>query len=223
MLVGVEQYLNSKQFPVLDSPSMSVVDFDLGYHMVIHARLMSSIQSSSPGRPVFHYGNLCHWRDLAKSGINKSYVGDASSSYVDQLACRALIPIAQLSRCTVSAASVIGKTQIIEQDAIGSCQAYIDSEYSRFEKGDFTKSFVDGFDIFAAGVVVICLPPRPRLPGRPRDATTMNRCTALLTSIGERFPTFKMLCRFLWALFSVASDGTLDNEVRPITPYLVSC
>lgn len=216
MLVDVEQYLNSEQFPAQDSPSMSVVDFDFGCRMVIHARLMSSIRASSPGKPVFHYSNLCYWRDIAKSGTSQDHVGGASSGYICQLTCRALIHIVQLSRCAVSAGSVIGKAQTIEQDAIGSCQAYIDNEYRRFEKDDLIKSFVDGFDIFAAGVVVICLPSGPRLPGRPGDATTMNKCTALLTSIGERFPAFKLLCRVLWDLFTLASDGTSDDEVRPI-------
>ena len=195
---------------------MSVVDFDFGCHMVIHARLMSSIRASSPGKPVFHYGNLCYWRDTAKSSTKQAHFCGASSGYIGQLTCRALIHIAQLSRCTTSSDSVIGKTQTIEQDAIGSCQAYIANEYRHFEKGDFHKSFVDGFDIFAAGVVVICLSSGPRLTGRPGDATTINKCTVLLTSIGERFPAFKMLCKVFWDLFTVASDGTSNDEVRPI-------
>lgn len=217
VLVGLEQYLNLKQFPARDSPSISAVDFDFACHMITHARLMSSIRASSPGNPVFHYGNLSYWRDLAKSGTNQVHDGDISSGYVGQLTCRALIHIAQLSRCAVSAGSLIGKTQTIEQDAIGSCHAYIDNEFCRFEKGDFAKSFVDGFDIFAAGVVVICLPLGSRLPGRPGDVSTINKCTALLTSIGERFPAFKILYRVLWALFAVASDGTSSDGVRPIT------
>lgn len=216
VLVGLEQYLNLKQFPARDSPSMSAVDFDFACHMIIHARLMSSIRASSPGNPVIHYGNLSYWRDLAKSGTNQVHDGDISSGYVGKLTCRALIHIAQLSRCAVSAGSVIGKAQTIEQDAIGSCQAYIDNEFCRFEKGDFTKSFVDGFDIFAAGVVVICLPSGSRLPGRPGDATIMNKCTALLTSIAERFPAFKMLSRVLWALFTIVSDAASDDGVRRI-------
>lgn len=217
VLVDVEKYLNSKQFPVRDSPSMSSVDFDFGCHMIIHAKLMSSIRASSPAKPVFHYGNLCYWRDLSKSATKQPDVSDSSSGCIGQLTCRALIHIAQLSRCTTSSGSVIGKTQKIELDAINSCQAYIDNEYRRFEKSNFTKSFVDGFDIFAAGVVVICLPSGPRLSRRPGDATTMNKCTALLTSIGERFPAFKMLCRVLWDLFTIASDGISNNGVRPMT------
>lgn len=188
--------------------------------MITHARLMSSIRASSPGKPVFHYGNFCYWRDLAKSATNQADINYGSSGYISQLTCRALIYIAQLSRCTTPAASVIGKTQTIEQDAINSCQTYIDNEYRHFEKGKFIKSFVDGFDIFAAGVVVICLPSGPWLPGRPKDAATINKCTALLTSIGERFPAFKILCRVLWALFTVASDGTSDDGVRPMIPHI---
>ena len=184
--------------------------------MVIHARLMSSIRASSPGKSVFHYGNLCYWRNLAKSGANKVHVNNASSGYIGQLTCRSLVHIAQLSRCTASGGSVIGKTQTIEQDAINSCHAYIDNEYRRFEENDFTKSFVDGFDIFAAGVVVICLSAGSQLPGRRIDTTIINKCTALLINIAERFPAFKILCRVLWALFTVASDGTSNDRVRPI-------
>ncbi|GAT24747.1 D-3-phosphoglycerate dehydrogenase [Aspergillus luchuensis] len=74
------------------------------------------------------------------------------------------------------------------------------NEYLAVEDGCFKGSFVDAFDIFSAGVVLICLGKMSPASDVPNAAIVLNKCTSLLTLLGERFSALKALCRVLWCL-----------------------
>jgi len=184
--------------------------------MIMHARLMSSMRASSSEPSAFHYGNLCYWKYTEKSFMSHVHSSIDLPTPVMQLTCRALIQIVQLSRRTASCARVIGKTQKINQESSEICQAYINKEYRRFEQNEFAGSFVDGLDLFAAGVLTICVPSASLLAGNSEDQRIISKCTGLLTSVGGRFSSFKVLPRVLWAMSTVASHGTSSDQVGSI-------
>ncbi|KAE8420099.1 hypothetical protein BDV36DRAFT_281668 [Aspergillus pseudocaelatus] len=187
-------------FYVLDR--WTVAEFDFGCHIIMHARLLSSVRSSSSRGRLYHYRNLSHWRDLPKSVKGFAPSDSALSVSVKQLSCRALTQIALLTRGTQSNGGIVGHARSVEHDVVDGCQAYINDAYYYSEQGKLAASFVDGFDLFAAGVLVICLPSLSSLAGPPRESATISKCTALLTTIGERFPSLKVLRKLLLALSS---------------------
>ncbi|KAK6832175.1 hypothetical protein RU639_002519 [Aspergillus parasiticus] len=103
-----------------------------------------------------------------------------------------------------------------------SCQAYINAAYSYSEQGKLAASFIDGFDLFAAGVLVTCLPSLSSIAGPPRETAIISKCTALLTTIGERFPSLKVLRKLLLALSSVAAQGAYHDPALDELPEIIS-
>ncbi|GKZ26987.1 hypothetical protein AbraIFM66951_005803 [Aspergillus brasiliensis] len=94
---------------------------------------------------------------------------------------------------------------------------FINNEYLAVEDGCFTGSFVDAFDIFSAGVVIICL-GRISPSFRPSNtASVLNKCTALMTLLGERFTGLKAFCKVLWCL-QESTDMIID-ELPEIVPH----
>ena len=179
----------------------------------MHARLMSCMRNSSYQRPMYYYTNVCYWRRTLASFEEASDTSSISSICVKKLTCRALIQLIKLNGFEGPRGSVMGDSQTIRQDAISTCQAYINEEYSRSEQGVFSGSFIDGLDIFSAGVTRILLPLTSLLPVSSLDPHFVGKCTALLTILAERFASLKLLCRVLWALSNVASQGWIDESV----------
>lgn len=101
-----------------------------------------------------------------------------------------------------------------EQEASSICKEYINEEYLRSEQHSFAGSFTDGLDLFGAGVVLICGSsitfPMSR---RWSETSVVSKCTTLLTIIGERFSSIKVLRRVLFALSSFALHGQVDEPV----------
>ncbi|KAB8243389.1 hypothetical protein BDV35DRAFT_383253 [Aspergillus flavus] len=207
------------QLPVYNSTSKTVAEFDFGCHIIMHARLLSSVRSSSSRGRLYHYRNLSHWRDLPKS-VRDFVPGDSALSVsIKQLTCRALTQIALLTRGTQPNGGIIRDARTVEHDVVDSCQAYINAAYSYSEQGKLAASFIDGFDLFAAGVLVTCLPSLSPLAGPPRETAIISKCTALLTTIGERFPSLKVLRKLLLALSSVAGQGAYhDPYIENMAP-----
>ncbi|EHA25881.1 hypothetical protein ASPNIDRAFT_128882 [Aspergillus niger ATCC 1015] len=194
---------------ILQGSSPDALDFPA--YVVMHARLMSKMRGSSPQQSIFHYGSLSYWRDIPR-GIQKSSVAPASSRAIRQLTCRAMVCLAQISGLEQAATRVLGTTHTIRQDVINTCNDYINTEYLAVEDDCFTGSFVDAFDIFSVGVVLICL-GRTALPSEMSNATSvLNECTALLTLLGERFPALKAFCRVLWCLQESADMNFKANH-----------
>lgn len=122
-----------------------------------------------------------------------------------------MVCLAQISGLEQAATRVLGTTHTIRQDVINTCNDYINTEYLAVEDDCFTGSFVDAFDIFSVGVVLICL-GRTELPSEMSNATSvLNKCTALLTLLGERFPALKAFCRVLWCL-QESADMVSDRK-----------
>ncbi|UDD62335.1 hypothetical protein AFCA_009656 [Aspergillus flavus] len=210
------------QLPVYNSTSKTVAEFDFGCHIIMHARLLSSVRSSSSRGRLYHYRNLSHWRDLPKS-VRDFVPGDSALSVsIKQLTCRALTQIALLTRGTQPNGGIIRDARAVENDVVDSCQAYINAAYSYSEQGKLAASFIDGFDLFAAGVLATCLPSLSPLAGPPRETAIISKCTALLTTIGERFPSLKVLRKLLLALSSVAGQGAYHDPALDELPQIIS-
>ncbi|KAB8204064.1 D-isomer specific 2-hydroxyacid dehydrogenase [Aspergillus parasiticus] len=210
------------QLPVYNSTSKTVTEFDFGYHIIMHARLLSSVRSSSSRGRLYHYRNLRHWRDLPKS-VKDFVPGDGALSVsIKQLTCRALTQIALLTRGTQPNGGIVRDARAVEHDVVDSCQAYINAAYSYSEQGKLAASFIDGFDLFAAGVLVTCLPSLSSIAGPPRETAIISKCTALLTTIGERFPSLKVLRKLLLALSSVAAQGAYHDPALDELPEIIS-
>ncbi|GAB1208135.1 hypothetical protein APSETT445_006876 [Aspergillus pseudonomiae] len=207
---------NTFKLPVYNSTSKTIAEFDFGCHIIMHARLMSSVRSSSSRGRLYHYRNLSYWRDLPKSVKDFASGHSALSVSIKQLTCRALTQIALLTRGTQSSGGIVGDTRAVEHDVVDGCQAYINDAYYYSEQGKFVASFIHGFDLFAAGVLVICLPSLSALAGPPRETAIISKCTALLTTIGERFQSLKVLRKLLLALSSVAAQGAYHDPYSAI-------
>jgi hypothetical protein len=178
----------------------------------MHAKLMSNIQSSKPRRAISHYSSLCYWRDTSKSLRN----GDSiSSTILKQLTCRALIHIFLKINDSTSGTEVTKDRQRIESDVVRSCADFIEDEYHNYEHGDFSRSFIDAFDLFAAGVVLVICPRRTQQPPTSGKGGIFNRCATLLTIIGERFGSLRVLHRVLSALSTLALEGFCNDQVYP--------
>ncbi|KAJ5280934.1 hypothetical protein N7478_006306 [Penicillium angulare] len=109
--------------------------------------------------------------------------------------------------------------QTVERDIMLTCSEYIKQEYESSDNGEFTGGFVEGYDIFAAGVVIICLSGKlgPTFAG----VSTINKCTSLLTTIGERFAGLKVFRRVLWALSdAVSSNPNPDQIIHELPPMI---
>ncbi|PWY71423.1 hypothetical protein BO83DRAFT_399663 [Aspergillus eucalypticola CBS 122712] len=172
---------------------------DFPAYVVMHARLISKMRGSSHQQSIFHYGSFSYWRDIPR-GTMGSNISPTSSRTLRQLTCRSMVCLAQISGFERNATRVFGTTHTIRQDIINTCSEYISNEYLAVENDCFTGSFVDAFDIFSAGVVLICLGRMSPSSDVPNAASVLNKCTSLLTLLGERFSALKALCRVLWCL-----------------------
>ncbi|OJZ81553.1 hypothetical protein ASPFODRAFT_64967 [Aspergillus luchuensis CBS 106.47] len=200
--IGIpEQKLNRRRnifwnLYILDSPPDAL---DFPAYVVMHARLISKMRGSSHQQSIFHYGSFSYWRDIPRGAMG-SNIPPTSSRTIRQLTCRSMVCLAQISGFERNATRVFGTTHTIRQDIINTCSEYISNEYLAVEDGCFKGSFVDAFDIFSAGMVLICLGKMSPASDVPNAAIVLNKCTSLLTLLGERFSALKALCRVLWCL-----------------------
>lgn len=191
---------------------MSAVRFEFNYHTVTHAKLMSNMRTPSIGPPIFHYGNICHWMDLAN---NTGNILNSQRILTKQLACRALIQIIRLKHCAVASTRKIGSDYTIEKGASNCFREFIDDQYCCLQQNTFAGTFVDGLDIFAAGVLVTSISSTIWPADCTNNITIVHKCTALLSSVGSRFLSFNVLPRALWALSDAPLQGSLQHSVRP--------
>ena len=189
---------------------------DFPAYVVMHARLLSNMRGSSHQQSIFHYGSFSYWRDIPRGTIG-SNIPPTSSRTIRQLTCRSMVCLAQISGFERNATRVFGTTHTIRQDIINTCSEYISNEYLAVEDDCFTGSFVDAFDIFSAGVVLTCLGRMSPSSDVPNAASALNKCTSLLTLLGERFSALKALCRVLWCLQE--SADMVSNNFWPKSIY----
>lgn len=137
-----------------------------------------------------------------------------------QLSSRAMIEILKSVGSTNIESNMIHSPQTVKNDIMATCSEYIQHEYEGSDNGEFLGGFVEAYDIFAAGVVIVCLAGKGSQTFS--EMGTINKCTALLTTVGERFDGLKVLRRVLWA-FSDAVSGNpkpdrIIHELPPIIP-----
>lgn len=177
----------------------------------MHARLVSNMRDFPEHGPIFQYQALCYWRDIPKGAEGFSQPLSTIRA-IGQLTCRALVCMARTSSLGQMRTSILGPTQALQQDIMTVCREYINGEYDALEKGYFSGSFIDAFDVFSAGAVIIVLGRSSPLLESPSGASVLSKCTALLTIIGERFSALKVLCRVLWR-FQESADDTVSWDM----------
>ncbi|KAF9883420.1 hypothetical protein FE257_003503 [Aspergillus nanangensis] len=106
----------SLQYSISDPTSNMPLGHELRDHIIMHARLMSNIRSKPLQRPVFHYGNLCYWREIPKGIKDSVFTNPILSNTIRQLTCRALVHIVQIGGCTRPPSSIVNSAQNIPQD-----------------------------------------------------------------------------------------------------------
>ncbi|KAJ5127037.1 hypothetical protein N7448_007816 [Penicillium atrosanguineum] len=196
-----------------DSPHMNNA---LARHSITHARLMSGIRDRASNSVLFHYSNFCYWRDFFRGIASASKF--TRGAYM-QLSSRAIVEILKSNGSTNVAASMIHSFQTIERDIVTTCSDYIEHEYQGSDCGEFTGGFVEAYDIFAAGAVIVCLTGRSTTPFA--DANIINKCTALLTTVGERFVGLRVFRRVLWDLSdAVSGNAKSDSIIHELPPMI---
>ncbi|KAJ5204378.1 uncharacterized protein N7498_005257 [Penicillium cinerascens] len=189
---------------------------DLACHLVSHARFMSSIRDAASNSILYHYGNFCYWKDFA---IGHDSATKFTAVCVKRLSCRAMIEILKVKGSVNTESNLVRGSGSIENDFIKASVDYVEEEYQRFDRGEFTGSFVDAYDIFGAGVIIVCLSAGKSLPAR--NANIVSKCTALLTLLGERFSGLRVFRRVLWALSGlVVGESVNDPIIRELPPVI---
>ena len=184
--------------------------------IVDHARLISTIRNSSSQEIMFHYNNLCYWKELVSASDVKTRM---SPKCVQQLSCRAMSQILKSKGSTLIGQSMIVSPRTIESDFIRNCQEYIEDEYQRSEHGELMGTFVDAYDIFAVGVVAICLTRTTSCSISVPDL--VHKCTITLSILVERFPALRVFRRVLWALSSAALQNGAHDQILYEMPEVI--
>jgi len=179
---------------------------NIARQIVNHARLISTIRNGSDGI-IFYYSNLCYWKELTSAGDKQSKM---PSRCIRQLACRAMVQTLKSKGSAIIDDCMIASSHSIRNDFIHSCQEYIEDEYQRSDNGELTGTFIDAYDIFAAGIAVICLTGKSSIYKNVPDI--IHKCTVTLTLLVETFSALRVFRRVLWAMSCV----TLGNRHDPI-------
>lgn len=194
-------------------------------HLIMHARLISNIRTEGREEPLFDYGNLRHWRDSSLPTESRQLSAQFQPIYdhFDLLYCRTLIqmigPLSQRLPQHDKRKQLIGSQSSIQTETISSCEHLIDHIYEKSEHGTFVGSFLDAYDIFSAGVALLCIAlgqDQSMKQALVQVTKVVNKCSALLTMIGERFSAVKTFRKVLWALSNKApGSGLLSSQMDP--------
>ncbi|KAL4888035.1 hypothetical protein BDV59DRAFT_149896 [Aspergillus ambiguus] len=176
---------------------------DIRHQVLIHSRLMSSMRTLASQPASFHHYNLRHWRESALRFNSLTTPDTGCSTLVAQLTCRGYAQIWKVASTAQPSYNIIKSDRWFEGDVADGCREFIDQEFNRSQQGCFTGSFLHGYDLFAAAVLLVCQPTAPHA----QDLSFISKCTVLLTLIGKRFACFRTMCRLLWDLSRVVSHG----------------
>ena len=146
------------------------------------------------------------------------------ANHLDQLACRLLVHIASASSTRsedASSALLTSSRREIEMDTIESCKAFIDRCYDRFNNDCHSGSFIEACDILAAGISFVCLTHRygrESNNGLADVVEVIQKCSTLVTMIGERFVALKSFQQVLLGISSrlmTRSSEQFDGHFSP--------
>ncbi|KAL4916129.1 hypothetical protein BDW62DRAFT_218870 [Aspergillus aurantiobrunneus] len=191
------------------------------FHLLMHAKLMSSIRDSDERCPVFHYRNICFWREVPREVRSFLGMNETASKHIHRLACRALIQILPLCMATNCNDPVSGSHLVeIENDVRTSCAKMVEQMYRTLDGPSSATAFTDGYDVFAAGVAIICIGSLSTAERTTTDVTVVNKCVALLTALGGRFSGIHVFRRVLLAVSAVALDRrSKHSQMAPGISY----
>ncbi|KAJ5725448.1 uncharacterized protein N7483_006805 [Penicillium malachiteum] len=127
---------------------------------IAHARLMSTVRDGASNSVLFHYSNICYWRDSFRGTKVQASNSNFSRKFAMQLSSRAMVEMLKSIGSTHIEPSMIHDSQAITKDIIATCSEYIEDEYRSSERGEFSGGFVEAHDIFTAGII-ICLTENP--------------------------------------------------------------
>ncbi|KAL4963424.1 MFS transporter/fungal specific transcription factor domain-containing protein [Aspergillus stella-maris] len=208
---GIHDEDISVPFPESSSTSEDSAMFEV--HLLTHARLITSIRDSEERCPIFHFKNICFWREVPRELLPLLEAHEGARNHIQQLSCRAMDQI--LPMCVgASYDNPFAKSQgmEVEQGIRDVCEQMIDRMYRDLDQPSSLISFTDGYDIFGAGVAILCTSSMPI-----NEATVVNKCIALLTSLGERFSGIKVFRRMLLAMSDVGMGKGSEHTPTPAT------
>ncbi|KAF7716036.1 Fungal Zn(2)-Cys(6) binuclear cluster domain-containing protein [Penicillium ucsense] len=209
--------IEDEDMTVLGPEEYVETNSDLACHLVSHARFMSNVRNSTSKSILYHYSNFSYWQDFA-SGRDPATKYPAV--HILRLSCRAMMEILKVKGSITVESNLVRSASGIESDFVRCCLDYVEEEYQRSDRGDFAGGFVDAYDIFSAGVMFVCLTAgKPTLPARGIDM--INKCTALLTLLGEKFPGLRVFRRVLWALSGLILGQSLSDPIIQELPSVI--
>ncbi|KAL4935905.1 hypothetical protein BDV06DRAFT_217067 [Aspergillus oleicola] len=202
---GIQDEDISVSFP--ESPPTTEDGHVFQFHLLMYARLTSSIRDSEERCPIFHLKNVFFWRDVPRELVLFLDSHEAPQKHIQQLSCRALIQILPM-RIGANYDNLFAKAQglEVEQDVRSTCEQMIGRMYRDLDQPSSLTAFTDGYDIFAAGVAIICTSTMPT-----NESTIVNKCIALLTSLGDRFSGIKVFRRLLLAMSDISNGQGLEH------------
>ncbi|KAL4798508.1 hypothetical protein BDV19DRAFT_377035 [Aspergillus venezuelensis] len=211
---GIQDEDISVPFPELPLTSEDSAMFEV--HLLTYARLTTSIRDSEERCPIFHFKNICFWREVPRELLPVLEAHESARNHIQQLSCRAMVQILPL--CVgANYDNPFAKSQgiEIEQCIREVCEQMIDRMYRDLDQPSSLISFTDGYDVFAAGVAMLCSSNMPI-----NEATVVNKCIALLTSLGQRFSGIKVFRRVLLAMSDMGIGKGSEHTV--LAPFIMA-
>ncbi|KAH6689061.1 fungal-specific transcription factor domain-containing protein [Plectosphaerella plurivora] len=164
-------------------------------HLLRQAQLLSDTRDHSSTDPMPSYYNLCFWRDSLPSLRDAPITLRLWSDNVDQLACRSLMQIVHPAPQTPMPQAILSSAAELETETIKSCQRLINSLYERSGKGNSSlSSFIDGYDVLSAVVIMACLTHRLGKQDSYHSAGTfesISKASTVVTHLAGRFPALR--------------------------------
>ncbi|KAL2795271.1 hypothetical protein BJX66DRAFT_350656 [Aspergillus keveii] len=196
------------------------VEFEFERHLVTHAQLISSIRNSDEPCPLYHYRNLCFWKEVTPGMQSFLDTNEVLRRHVQRLSFHSLMQILPLHMATRYDNAIMGaQTVEIDREVVASCENIIEQMYCALDDASSGGAFTDGYDVFAAGVAILCNGTQPAQNQILDQANLVNKCVAVLTALGERFSGFKVFRRILLAI----SDLGLGRRSQELSLTLPPC
>ncbi|KAJ0414247.1 hypothetical protein BJY00DRAFT_321152 [Aspergillus carlsbadensis] len=199
------------------------VEFEFERHLVTHAQLTSSIRNSDEPCPLYHLRNLCFWKEVTPGIQSFLDSNEVLRRHVQRLSFRSLMQILPLHMATRYDNAILGaQTVEIDREVVASCENIIEQMYCALDDASSGGAFTDGYDVFAAGVAILCSGTQPAANHILDQANLVNKCVAVLTALGERFSGFKVFRRVLLAISDLSLGRRSQELSLTLLPYTMA-
>ncbi|RSL87584.1 hypothetical protein CEP51_002167 [Fusarium floridanum] len=180
-------------------------------HLIVHAQLISDIRNTDKTELLFSYSNLCFWREFPPNTENVASEAELPLEYLDQLACQALVLMANPARPIESDSQLyLGTWADIDADTINSCKRLIERLYDQSGRALERGSFLDAYDVLSAAVVYVCLAQRAsgmNQQGLTQIFEVVSKASIVLTQYSSRFSALGTFQQFLLTLSTKMMAG----------------